>query len=341
MKPELNLNKLISEIQEEIPNGKLIYLTLGGSHLFGLNTPNSDLDIKGIYLPNSTDVAAFKPEDLNLSTNRTNKKNLKEDVDIELWSIHKFFKLIKSGDTNAYDLLFSMFAPTVLVETAESRVLKNDYTDLLSTNSKGFLGYLVAQTKKYGVKGERYDALKETFKTLNIFLKNNNYSTQDSIGPFIDYIELNPMAYVNVNHVHRLDNVGGGRYIEILNKQYRDSVGFNYLLARLEERLTQYGERSKAAAEGIDFKSLSHAYRIVLQFEELIESQFITFPLKKKVSVMRIKQGNLSEFGSYENLLNILDQKVNFIKNNLGNMTSYIRDDVLNKLLIKIFACVD
>lgn len=337
----MNVDKLIIEINEKIPNGKLIYLTLGGSHLFGLNTENSDLDVKGIYLPDTINVTAFIPEDLNLSTNKTNYKNSKEDVDVELWSIHKFFKLIQTGDTNAYDLLFSMFAPTVLIETAESRILKNNYTDLLSTNSKGFLGYVVAQTKRYGVKGERYDALKEAFKTLNIFLKNNSYSTQDHIGPFINYIEVNPLAYVNINYVHRLDNVGGGRYIEILNKQYRDSISFSYLLSRLEERLNQYGERSKAAAEGIDFKSLSHAYRIILEFEELLEHQFITFPLRKKDSVMRIKQGDLSEFGTYENLLNVLDVKVNFIENNLNNMTSFVRDNVLNKLLVKIFACVN
>ena len=38
-------------MKDNHPDKTLIYLYQSGSHFFDLNTPDSDLDFKGIYLP--------------------------------------------------------------------------------------------------------------------------------------------------------------------------------------------------------------------------------------------------------------------------------------------------
>jgi len=337
--------KIIKKIKQQLPsNGKLIYLTFGGSHLFGLNTSSSDIDIKGLFLASTTDTTAFKPEHIDLSTNKSNTKNNSEDIDIELFNIHKFFKMINVGDTNTYDLLFSMFQQnTILLETKESNVLKENYRDFLSTNSKAFLGYVVAQTKKYGVKGERYNSLKNVYSHLLNYININNVDLQkDNISKYIK-----DLIFKNFNHVVLLDKtskelrVGGGIYIEILNKEYHETIKFDYFLKRIKDRMAQYGMRSKSAAKGIDFKSLSHALRIIYSFEELMDTHFIEFPLKKRESILKIKKGDLSEFNNnYEEILLFLDKKVDFIEDFIENvgLPSKIKEGIFNKILIKIIS---
>ena len=336
---------IVFKINETLPkNGKLIYLTLGGSHLFGLNTPKSDTDIKGIFMSSTIDTVSFKPDHIDLSTNKSNSKNSSDDIDIELFNIHKFFKMIDVGDTNAYDLLFSMFQPnTIILDTKESIILRENYKDFLSTNSKAFLGYVVAQTKRYGVKGERYFSLKNIYSDLLDYININKVNLRnDNISEYIKHLTSK-----NFNHVVLLDKTsketraGDGIYIEILNKQYHETIKFDYFLKKITDRISQYGERSKNASDGIDFKSLSHAYRIILEFEELMKTHFIEFPLKKSDSILKVKKGDLSEFNNdYKEILFFLDKKVNYIKNFIEEvgLPQNIKEGIFNKILIKLLS---
>ena len=58
---------------------KVIVKAIAGSHLFGTNTPESDIDYKGIYLPEPKDIILGKFKDqlkslqemINLKTPKT------------------------------------------------------------------------------------------------------------------------------------------------------------------------------------------------------------------------------------------------------------------------------
>jgi len=343
----MNTEKIINKANKMLDknNGKVIYLTVIGSHLFGLDNPNSDIDIKGIFLPSVNDTKQFKPEIIDFSTNDSGSKNTKDDLDIELISIYKFFKLLKNGDTNAYDILFSMFSThNILFEDKQViNIFKNNYKDLISSNSKSFLSYIVSQTKKYGIKGERYNSLKYVYGKLVEFIKDNHINLKnDDIRNFLPFILKYNLKYVSLidrSNIQRRS--GGGLYLNILDKQYGDTLKFEYFLNRIESRLNSYGDRSKAASVGIDYKSLSHAYRIILQFEEFIETHFIKFPLTYRDTLLKIKGEDLSEFNnSYDNILLELDNKVIDIERKISDIGLYehLNDCVLNKLLIKILS---
>jgi predicted nucleotidyltransferase len=73
-----------------------------GSHLYGTNTPSSDLDIKGIYLPKAKDillqriapVCSFsRPKDHG-------EKNSADDVDQEFYSPSKGTVKLKLSETS-------------------------------------------------------------------------------------------------------------------------------------------------------------------------------------------------------------------------------------------------
>jgi len=54
---------------------EVLFKTIFGSQLYGTNTPNSDVDYKGVFLPNLKDVLVGKAK-LDSSVNTSNKEDL-------------------------------------------------------------------------------------------------------------------------------------------------------------------------------------------------------------------------------------------------------------------------
>ena len=87
---------------------KILIKTYAGSHLFGTSTPESDTDYKGIYIPNAEQILLGNYNcTIQETTGASDAKNSKEDIDVELYSLKKFFTMLKKGDTPAIELLFT------------------------------------------------------------------------------------------------------------------------------------------------------------------------------------------------------------------------------------------
>ena len=86
----------------------LLYLGVSGSHMYGTNTPESDHDYRGTFLPSRQScLVGDAPKHLKVSSKEDkNQPNTKEDVDIDLWSLQYWLSLIRKGDTGAIELLF-------------------------------------------------------------------------------------------------------------------------------------------------------------------------------------------------------------------------------------------
>ena len=81
-------------------------LTKFGSHLYGTNTPESDTDYKGIFIPSAKAICLGNiPKSINLSSNQGAEKNSAEDIDAEIYSLHHFIHLACKGETVALDML--------------------------------------------------------------------------------------------------------------------------------------------------------------------------------------------------------------------------------------------
>ena len=164
----------------------IILKTKFGSHLYGTDTPESDLDIKGIFLPELRDVLLQKvPKEIDLSTNTSDTKNTKNDIDEGYYSLHYFLKLAFKGETVAIDLLHAR------PEWNEEPKLLNLYhngSDIQFTtiweyiyanrakfytkNMKAFLGYCRTQAAKYGLRSGRLVNIMETINIIKGELNN-------------------------------------------------------------------------------------------------------------------------------------------------------------------------
>ena len=79
-KTKQNIIEKAKELVE--PYGKLVFLTVFGSHLYGTNTLTSDTDYKGIFIPHKQDLLKnIASHHISYSTGKSDSKNTKDDID--------------------------------------------------------------------------------------------------------------------------------------------------------------------------------------------------------------------------------------------------------------------
>jgi len=149
-----------------------------GSHIYGTNTPESDTDYKAIYLPSGDDIVMQRVK--GSKNNNTKKderaKNTADDIDIEIFSLDKYIKLLLEGQTVAIDMLFTP-EEFILQTSPEWKHIQDNKDKFLHSGILSFVGYCRTQANKYGIKGSRMAAVRKVrehfaFQTdLNYYVK--------------------------------------------------------------------------------------------------------------------------------------------------------------------------
>ena len=316
----------------EIP-GKLIYLSQYGSHLYGLNTENSDLDFRGVYVPTLNDIILHKDKDeINEElwiTRHLPDREIKNDgeyvwtevdrvesikVDVKIFSLQKFIQLCSKADTNALDLLFSMdskHVPYYLPEHKDTdkefwsimRRIHLNRDKLINTDRlESPITYAFKQATKYGLKGERLKVLQNVLQGAKNFLQEwKGVIVTPQVHHLLedDYYELNINSLIDNKHVKidELDNKGKKeKYLFVCGVQHQFNLELDKFIKRIEEKINKEytSQRTIDASDGNDWKALSHAIRILREVKELLDTGNIQFPLKDRCSLLDIKQGKVS-----------------------------------------------
>lgn len=265
---------------------KILVKTYAGSHLFGTDTPESDTDYKGVYIPTAEQILLGNyPETIQQTTGASDSKNSKYDIDVELYSLTKFMKMLENGDTAAIELLFTpdemIVEKSVLWETIVSQ-----RDQLISKKVKGIIGYSRHQANKYGIKGLRLDDLTVSINELKRIDKELGGGSLklkhawDEVNQALKGLEHVRFVKLTPNKAAEEDVPA----IDILGKKFDWHCGFTYVLQSLKKTQKEYGRRAREAKSngGIDFKALSHALRVSIQGIELLKTGKITLPLKEK-----------------------------------------------------------
>ena len=313
---------------------KLLYLTKFGSHLYGTDSPESDVDYKGIFLPNKKDMLlGRKVKSLNYKTGNGNTKNTKEDTDIDLWSIQYFFELLGKGETNAVDLVYSFTNPDCveMYNTGMLPVFEQPLNFFNPINCNAYVGYAIGQAKKYGLKGSRLGVLKQVYEYLERVvvcapdLLNEKLSVivEDILDNFYDD------SYCFMKHVNDEEA------LVLCGKVHLFSITLEEFYQRISREFNKYGERVKDAEKNrnIDWKSLSHAVRCLDQMNELLTTGGIEYPLDTKFELKDIKNGGCT-FQFIEELIQIKLERVKTLQERTGikgkKDSKLIEDIILN-----------
>ena len=335
----MKIEQFIKDFEKQY-NYKVIYITQYGSKLYGTDNPNSDTDYKGVFIPSKESVLLKKDiEHYNFNSNDSNTKNSKDDIDLQLFSLYKWFSLLKKGETGAMDILFSLFREDTQVfnDPKFTSVIMKNYKRFYNRNLHSFLGYCVGQSKVYNVRGERFNELHLFVEYFNNLAKEQRENKLESMYPLVEEM-FSKQKYKYIKFVSAPTSRGSGEakdgiYIEVLGKRFLGTVTIKYFSEKITEMEEQFGNRARASAKGVDFKALSHAVRVIDEVEELIDDEFITFPLKNRVYVTSIKEGN----EALEDVMDYIDQKLNTVQEKLENSSLPESSDetFMNELLLE------
>lgn len=255
---------------------RLVCKTTFGSRLYGTATPTSDVDVRGIFMPDVKDILLGRIP-------RTNKDNAGNDEDFELYSLHHFVKLACEGQTVAFDMLWT--PPSMVVAGPAGEIweeLVNNRHKFISKRMNAFIGYARGQAAKYSLKGARLARLTAFLDVLK------NANDDVALGYYLADASR-PFAYDD-NRI----NQQGIQEIQICGKWFGVTTQVKYVRQSCEHALASYGERAHAAANdgGIDWKALSHAVRVSIELRDLLAIGDITFPLPEAKMLLEIKTGH-------------------------------------------------
>lgn len=282
-----------------------------GSHLYGLATETSDHDYKGVFLPDMRSILLGKiPKPFNKNIKKSlGDKNGPEDTDIEFFSLHHFINMACEGNTIALDMLH---APSdMLIQSSPVwDMIRNNRSLFYTKKLKSYLGYARTQCHLYGRKGHRLKSALMVKEYLEcVMYKHVFLSTVWSTLPTDDNVQ-----FVTTETPHGGPHLPKTFY-EVCGRKIQDTLTIQQAIEIVDNITKNYGERAKKSMSGTDFKAVTHAVRACLQLMELYKDGTITFPLKDRELLMKIKLGQL-DFETMispmlDNLINVVEELCN------------------------------
>ena len=280
----------------------LIIKTLFGSHLYGLNTENSDKDYKSVFIPPIQDLVLENVKHtINTSSNPGDKKNTSQDIDMEIFSIHKYLTLLLQGQAVALDMFFTP-KEFILESTEEWKYIRSLKSHWLHKNISPYVGYARKQAAKYGIKGSR---VSDCRRIMEFFASCVSSATLEDYWYKLESL-AEELEHCEIVFEETRSNEKQLMFV-CCGKKYQRNLKIKYAQEYSAKHFKQYGNRALQAEnnENIDWKAVSHAVRIAEEAIELLSTHNIEFPLKNKDFILQIKKGELD----YSYVADIISEK--------------------------------
>lgn len=321
---------------------QLIFKTYSGSILYGTNSESSDVDYKGVFLPDIKELILGKHSKcITKSTSSDKERNTKDDIDESYYSLHYFLELLAAGETNCLDIFFANTNKSAVIFTSDIwNELTKNADKLITKNINKYLGFCRAQAFKYSFKGEKLNNYKAFYKFLTEHMKykdeNGSYITlSEALYATFDLKKENGEEYkkndklIGIRYKQNIPDFGDHCYlIEASNKEEQlmiSDMKFQFTedvkdtRSKVNRIIESYGKRTNIAANalGADYKALSHSIRVLFQAEQLINEGRIVFPLdKEKVDFIKSIKYNTTNM-SFEEIIDYINNRIDYITNDL------------------------
>lgn len=294
---------------------------LFGSSLYGTTTPESDTDYKGIKLSSWDEIALGKiPKQYeNYSTGDALTKNTKDDVDMEIFSLHSFIKEALEGQTFALDMLHA--SEDKLVSTSEIwKDLVASKHKFYTKNIESFIGYAMGQAAKYGVKGSRLNDAKAVMDWLEAQIVIHETPQTDrtkiidcdlSTFPVGEHIQWHIAAVEGKTCYDGMTlTFAGTDMIEVCQRKILLNSRLKYALDLVTKFYNQYGERAKQAADNknVDWKAMHHALRAAYQIKLIFTEGTFSYPLPNTQHLIDVKLGKVDYKEVAQELEDLVDE---------------------------------
>lgn len=268
---------------------RTIYITRHGSHAYGLNTPESDLDLRGIAIP---------PKEYFLGFLKRFEQAESKDPDLTIHDIRKFFALAADCNPNIIEMLWSDEEDHLLVTPVGKKLLDARALFLSRKAKSTFSGYAIAQLKrikthrKWLLDPPTHKPIREEFQLLETSLL-----PADILGAMQSNIEQDPTREKD--------------YPTYIMTLYHRERAYQNALREWQQHETWKAQRNpkRAALEakyGYDSKHASHLVRLMRMCREILTNgQVIVKRRADRDELLAIKQGAWK----YEGLITWAEQQ--------------------------------
>lgn len=271
---------------------KVLYKIKSGSHLYGLNTPTSDMDYVGVYIEDSFEdfIDPFNTKDemdTSIKSKKENGKNDENAVDEKCFHIKKFIKLCADNNPNILEMLF---APEDCIEYVDPdfKSLILDHPEMF-VNAKlidRFIGYAKSQEQKSYTKSDNYVTLNTFSNSLKRVAK--LITMQAKMREAV--LHVDPELFKGKANQNPVDIV-----YEVGDMKFPSGITIKEAIARIKDRFSRASHR----IEGIlinkyEPKFMSHTIRLLEEGYQLLTTGKVSFPFtgKSLADIMSIKLGN-------------------------------------------------
>ena len=280
-----DFNKLISSPEYDFLRtnehlGKnIILLGLGGSHAYGTNTPESDLDIRGIVLNCKEEIL----------TNQNFEQFVNEETDTTIYSFNKIISLLSNCNPNTIEILGLRPEHYLYLSPIGQELLDNAHLFLSKKAIHSFGGYANQQLRRLENKSNRLVGQSQNEEHIYKTIEHASYDfksryfemPEDAIKLYIDKsvqegYDTEIFMDVNLSHYPLRDYKGMWSEMQSIVKAYG-----------------KIGKRNEKAIEHNKLgKHMMHLIRLYMMCLDILENEkIVTYREKEHDLLMDIRNG--------------------------------------------------
>ena len=257
----------------------IILLGLGGSHAYGTENENSDLDIRGIATNSK----------YNILTRKDFEQVVEQETDTTIYSFEKIIKLLCECNPNTIEILGLKPEHYLYLSPIGEELLKNKHLFLSTKAIYSFGGYANSQLRRLENKSAR---LVDQTKMEENILKSIQHADVDFRNKYFDMPEDSIKLYVDTAIQEEYDSE---IFMDVTLKHYplRDYSAMWSEMNNIVKAYSKFGKRNQNAIEHNKLaKHMMHLVRLYLMCFDILENgDIITYRDKEHDFLMSIRAG--------------------------------------------------
>ena len=287
----------------------IILLTLGGSHAYGTNNENSDLDVRGCTLNSK----------MQILTNENFEQFVNEATDTTIYSVNKLISLLSNCNPNTIELLGNKPEHYLYVSEIGKELIDNAHLFLSKRAVYSFGGYATAQLRRLDNKAVRLvnqeqrerHILNSIMNAYHTFTEKYFHFEEDSIKLYIDKSEqeeYDTEIFMDINLHHY---------------PLRDYKSMWSEMNNVVKDYSKIGKRNKNAIEHNKLgKHMMHLIRLYMMCLDILEHEkIVTYREKEHELLMDIRNGKFLDkdrqpIPEFYEMVDDYEKKLEYAKNN-------------------------
>ena len=289
----------------------IILLGLGGSHAYGTETENSDVDVRGIALNSKSDILGLDNGFEQFTDNNT---------DTVIYSFNKIIKLLTGCNPNVIELLGLKPEHYLYLSKIGKELINNKHLFLSKKAAFTFGSYAYSQLRRLDNKAVRLTGQAEQEQHILNSINNAAYTFKDKYFPLAENDSIS--LYLDKAVQEGFDKE---IFMDVHLTHYplRDYKGMWSEMSNIVRDYAKIGRRNANAIEhGKLAKHMMHLVRLYLMCLDILErGEIITYREKDHDLLMEIRNGkylddNKQPTPEFFEMVDEFEKKLEYAKQN-------------------------